>query len=219
MSSTGLKDGRNPSTVIARAITFSYKKWGQTERPMKNALAVLNRYFKKDSSVKGCPIGAHWRSHPFTSCPAALARGFTITYDPAKDTLARKAHIHEAVDRAVEARLAVLDRQVDERVQARLSQVQAPAPAPDLTIPDASALATGNRVAVGDQTLPTIPQGDLDNFTDWSTKGGTWYGIMLSKIIRYVLHLQLLSLVVLLAVPLIILLVLVSAHLQKPAPP
>ena len=86
MTSTGLKNGSQMPSATARAATLTFDKWGMVNRSQKDALIWLNRYFNTTGNVRGCPICAGHKSHPFTSCPALIARGFTVSYEATNDT-------------------------------------------------------------------------------------------------------------------------------------
>lgn len=145
---------------------------------------MLNRYYNASGSVKGCPICQNHRTHPFTDCPALKARGFTVTHDSAADTnpdigygtktnlelkvAARKAgtssDFQSKVDQAVTAQMAAMEATIQGHVQARLAQIQSPAPPGFAPAPPAPpATVTGRNVLV------TIPQGDFDDFTGWAS--------------------------------------------------
>lgn len=78
MTPTGLKNGLHMPSATARATTTTFDKWEMVDRSQKDALLVLNRYYNTAGNARSCPICANHKSHPFTSCPALIARGFTV---------------------------------------------------------------------------------------------------------------------------------------------
>ena len=85
-TASGLKAGQLMSQSSARRSVEVFDKWGKTERSGRDALFWLSRYWKFDGTIKGCPICAQHRLHPFTACPSLISRGFTVSYNASKDT-------------------------------------------------------------------------------------------------------------------------------------